>query len=85
MPRSGTGVVCGKCQKASFARFVPSFRILDTKRMFGAFLNRRSHHPGAGCASARPSSAEEGTQNVQFPDPAKAGIQSSSGPTGFPL
>jgi hypothetical protein len=67
VPRSGTGVVCGKCQKASFERFVPSFRILDTKRMFGAFLNRRSHHPGAGCASARPSSAEEGTQNVQSP------------------
>ena len=68
MSRSGTGVVCGKCQEASFRRFVPSFGTLGTKRAFGAFLNRRSHHPGAGCASARPSSAEEGTQNVQSPD-----------------
>ena len=51
----------------SFRRFVPSFRILDTKRVFGAFLNRRSHHPGAGVgppsrACACPSSAEEGSK-----------------------
>jgi hypothetical protein len=62
VPRSSTRVVCGKCQEASFRRFVPSFRISDTKRVFGAFLNRRSHHPGAGCASARPSSVEEGSK-----------------------
>ena len=67
MPRSGAGVVCGSCQEASFRRFVPSFRILGTKREFGAFLNRRSHHPGAGRASALPSSAEEGSKNVQSP------------------
>ena len=33
--RSGAGVVCGKCQEASFSRFVLSLRILDTKRALG--------------------------------------------------
>ncbi|MCI0624855.1 MAG: hypothetical protein L0387_24985, partial [Acidobacteria bacterium] len=39
----------------------------DTKRSIGGFRKDRSHHPGAGCASARPSSAEEGSQKVQSP------------------
>ena len=75
MPRSGAGVVCGKCQEASFGRFVPSFRILDTKNVFGAFLNPRSHHPGSGRASARPSSAEEGSKmsNLKSAGPRSVG------------
>ncbi|MCI0622985.1 MAG: hypothetical protein L0387_15225, partial [Acidobacteria bacterium] len=40
----------------------------------GGFRKDRSHHPGAGCASARPSSAEEGSQNVQSPGTRKASV-----------
>jgi hypothetical protein len=52
--RSGTGVVVGvRYQQPSFKHFV------------SRFLDGRSHHPGGGCAIGRPSSAEEGTNNVQ--------------------
>ena len=81
MPRSGTGVVCGKFLESSFRRFVPSSRTLGTKRVVGAFFNRRSHHPGAGRASARPSSAEAGSKNVQFPAPPEGGT--ASAPLGW--
>ena len=36
--------------------------VRDTKRSIGCFRNARSHHPGAGCAIASPSSAKEGNQ-----------------------
>ena len=73
MPRSGTGVVCGNCLEPSLRRLVPSSRILGAKRVVGGFLNPQSHHPGAGRASACPSSAEEGSNNVQFPDSRESG------------
>ncbi len=69
MPRSDSGRAAarGGLQEVldpSFRSFVLSSGILRTKRVVGAVLNRRLHHPGAGRASARPSSAEEGSKNV---------------------
>ncbi|MCI0417601.1 MAG: hypothetical protein L0312_00005, partial [Acidobacteria bacterium] len=46
-------------------------QVCDTKRSIGGFRKDRSHQPGAGCASASPSSADKGRQNVQSQDPSK--------------
>ncbi len=54
-------------REPSFKRFVSMKSLCGTKRSIEGFGKGRSHHPGAGCASARSSSAEEGSQNVQFP------------------
>jgi hypothetical protein len=61
---------------------IQAFRIqeepLPHETSIEGFRTSRSHHPGAGCAIARPSSAEEGNQNVQIcsiPATSKAGIQ----------
>ena len=71
MPRSDSGRVAArgwsKGRSWNHRCFVPNSRISGPKRVVGDFLNGRSHHPGAGRASARPSSAEDGTKNIQCP------------------
>ena len=74
MPRSDSGRAAARgglqevpgtiiqALRAEFQNFVHETRGLR-------FPNTRSHHPGAGRASARPSSAEEGSKSVQFPVP----------------
>ena len=39
-----------------------------TKRLIEGFCNEQSHHPGDGCAIARPSSAEEGSKMSKSPE-----------------
>ncbi|MCI0421035.1 MAG: hypothetical protein L0312_17700, partial [Acidobacteria bacterium] len=51
----------------------------------GGFRKDRSHHPGAGCASARPSSAEEGSQHVQSSDSRLRGNDEPGGPVPLRL
>ena len=58
MLRSGTGVVWSVTRKSSFVRFVSIRQVCDTKPSIGGFRNDWLDHPGTGCASARPSSAE---------------------------
>ena len=64
MTRSGTG---GGLQDVAHSG-ASSVSNLRHETLVGGFLHRRSHHPGAGRASACPSSAEEGSKNVQSSD-----------------
>jgi len=73
MPRSDNGraAVWGWSERSAGDRHssvsCSSARICDTKRVVEGFRNDQPHHPGAGCAIAYPSSAEEGNENVQSP------------------
>jgi hypothetical protein len=66
VPQGGTGVVDGagplRRPRQGFTAGFPSY---DTKRSIGSEWRGGRHHPGTGCARARPSSAEEGSKNVQ--------------------
>ncbi len=68
MQRHGGGL--RDAPKPFVRRFVSSIHSLDSKRSTRGLCSGRSHHPGAGVgppsrAGARPSSAEEGSKNVQ--------------------
>jgi hypothetical protein len=57
--------------QTTIQHLVPNLRLVSTKRMVGALFNRGSHHPGTGVgppsrATARPSSAEEGTPKTAY-------------------
>ena len=60
--RLGGGL--NECQeKRSFERVVPSYAPLRHETFDWSFpAIDRPHHPGAGCANASPSSAEEGSK-----------------------
>ncbi len=67
MPHSGTGR-SKWCTENHHSSTSSPVRIPATKRLIGGFRKSGLHHPGAGCAIARPSSAEDGTKNVHSPD-----------------
>jgi len=54
-------------RKPRSSRFELTINVGGVKRLVAAFRSDRSHHPGSSCARARPSSAEEGSKNVQSP------------------
>ena len=66
VPRSGTGVVCDIATERSSRRFVSTTSFSRHETLGWGFRSPWSHHPGTVCASACPSSVEEGTQNVQL-------------------
>ena len=71
MPRSGTGVVGGSTRKPQLSLFELT-AIAMMKRLDAGFRNDSLHHPGCGSGrpsrlTACPSSAEEGSKEVQFP------------------
>ncbi len=68
MPRSGMGWSERSAGDRHSSVSCRVTRICDTKRVVEGFRNDQPHHPGAGCAIAYPSSAEEGNENVQSPE-----------------